>query len=178
MANYSEAEREQVARAHEKYTLPNKEGVEPNEKTETDEETGEVRVTVTADDEYDPDTLVRSVEDTAPYHEVKNTNDERMAHQGEDHEVRTNAELSLRNPDDHDAVVVTRNRAGVDDSPEDTQGVEDLEMESLVREAAESGKLYETGGPLGDYTGKESLSPYVDGTWLAERSKQTGEKAF
>jgi hypothetical protein len=44
---------------------------------------------------------------------------------------------------------------------------------------AESGQLFEKGGPLVDWTGdRDDLSDGVDGLFLAERSKQTGTKLF
>jgi len=177
MPEYSEVEREQVKRAHDKYTLPEKKAVDPDEKYHVNKD-GTVENRLSAGDDFNPDAPERTVDDTSPLHEVKRDNDERLAHAGESHEQRTNAELQLNKREDDVSVVVPKNRAGVDSRVEDTQGVEDLELEVLVREARESGKLAETGGPMGNYTGRESLSPYVDGTWLAEASKQTGEKYF
>jgi hypothetical protein len=77
-------------------------------------------------------------------------------------------------------VAVADNRAGVDEFPEDTQDVEDLEQEVLVRNALDAGELFATGGqiPPTNYEDATSVSPYVDGMWLAEASKQTGEKFF
>lgn len=58
-------------------------------------------------------------------------------------------------------------------------GIESTEQERIVKELAESGELFDKGGPLGDWTGnKEDLSDGVDGLFLAERSKQTGTKLF
>jgi hypothetical protein len=51
---------------------------------------------------------------------------------------------------------------------------EDLPQERLVKELAEGGQLFEKGGPLPN----GELSDGVDGLFLAERSKQTGEKLF
>jgi hypothetical protein len=75
---------------------------------------------------------------------------------------------------------VAANRAGVDLSPEDTSGVEDLEQEVLVVRALDAGELFDTGGqiPPDNYVDFDSASPYVDGAWLAEASKMTGEKFF
>lgn len=58
-------------------------------------------------------------------------------------------------------------------------GIESTEQERIVKDLAESGQLYEKGGPLVDWTGDTAdLSDGVDGLFLAERSKQTGEKLF
>ncbi len=63
--------------------------------------------------------------------------------------------------------------------PKDIQDVEDLEQEVIVKKLAESGELFEKGGPLVNWTGDEAdLSDGVDGLFLAERSKQTGTKLF
>jgi len=50
-------------------------------------------------------------------------------------------------------------------------------MGSRVRTALDADALHDSGGPIppSAYT---STSPYVDGAWLAEASKQTGEKLF
>ena len=61
----------------------------------------------------------------------------------------------------------------------DPQGIEDLAQEAVVKSLAESGDLYNKGGPIGNWTGSlDDLSDGVDGAFLAERSKQTGEKFF
>ena len=65
-----------------------------------------------------------------------------------------------------------------EDTPNDF-GIESTEQERIVKKLAEDGKLFEKGGPLVDWTGNEDdLSDGVDGLFLAERSKQTGEKLF
>lgn len=65
-----------------------------------------------------------------------------------------------------------------EDTPSD-YGIESTEQERIVKDLAESGQLYEKGGPLVDWTGDVAdLSDGVDGLFLAERSKQTGEKLF
>jgi hypothetical protein len=76
-------------------------------------------------------------------------------------------------------VVVAANRAGVDAYPEDTQGTEDLEQEVRINNvAATSYAIFDRGGPIGDYSASNYQSGYLDSTWLAERSKQTGVKHF
>lgn len=58
-------------------------------------------------------------------------------------------------------------------------GIESTEQEIIVKELAESGQLFDKGGPNGDWTGdRADLSDGVDGLFLAERSKQTGTKLF
>lgn len=58
-------------------------------------------------------------------------------------------------------------------------GIESAEQEIIVKELAESGQLFDKGGPNGDWTGdRADLSDGVDGLFLAERSKQTGTKLF
>jgi hypothetical protein len=74
-------------------------------------------------------------------------------------------------------VTVAENRAGVDAYPEDTQDTEDLEQEVLVSAALVADALFDRGGFIGAYYAG-GYSPYVDGAWLAEASKQTGEKFF
>lgn len=65
-----------------------------------------------------------------------------------------------------------------EDTPSD-YGIESTEQERIVKDLAESGQLFEKGGPLVDWTGNtDDLSDGVDGLFLAERSKQTGEKLF
>lgn len=65
-----------------------------------------------------------------------------------------------------------------EDTPSD-YGIESTEQERIVKDLAESGQLFEKGGPLVDWTGDTAdLSDGVDGLFLAERSKQTGEKLF
>lgn len=72
--------------------------------------------------------------------------------------------------------VVVRERTESD--PND-YGIESTEQERIVKELAESGQLFDKGGPLKDWTGnKDDLSDGVDGAFLAERSKQTGTKLF
>ena len=74
-------------------------------------------------------------------------------------------------------VTVAANRAGVDLSPEDAQGTEDLEGDVLVGAAVSGDRLFTSGGFIGaSYTG--SYSPYYDPLWAAEASKQTAEKLF
>jgi hypothetical protein len=103
----------------------------------------------------------------------------RVAAANADKTTKTNAELSTTAAyTPNIEVTVAANRSGVDAMPEDTQGVEDLEQEVLIDDAADADTLYSKGGPMGNYTGAASLSPYVDGAFLAERSKQTGEKYF
>lgn len=78
-------------------------------------------------------------------------------------------------PDEHVQVVV-RER-----TPDDANdfGIESTEQERIVKELAESGQLFEKGGPLVDWTGDTAdLSDGVDGLFLAERSKQIGSKLF
>jgi hypothetical protein len=176
MPEYSEVEQEQVRRAHERYMLPNAEQPDPLVTDDEKKLRSALKQREEALNEFNPNVP----DERSPLHEVKDDHEARVEDAGQDHKLVTNAELQLREPytDEHMSVVATQNRAGVDKQPEDTQGVEDLEQEALVREAREKGKLYETGGPMGNYTGRDSLSPYVDGAWLAEASKQTGEKFF
>jgi hypothetical protein len=64
------------------------------------------------------------------------------------------------------------------DTPSD-YGIESTEQEQIVKDLAESGELFEKGGPLVNWTGnRDDLSDGVDGLFLAERSKQTGTKLF
>lgn len=78
-------------------------------------------------------------------------------------------------PDEKVQVVV---RERTEDDPADF-GIESTEQERIVKELAESGQLFDKGGPTGDWVGdKEDLSDGVDGLFLAERSKQTGTKLF
>lgn len=64
------------------------------------------------------------------------------------------------------------------DTPSD-YGIESTEQEQIVKDLAESGQLFDKGGPLVNWTGnRDDLSDGVDGLFLAERSKQTGEKLF
>jgi hypothetical protein len=77
---------------------------------------------------------------------------------------------------DEKVQVVVRER-----TPEDPNdfGIESTEQEQIVKDLAESGQLFEKGGPLVDWTGdRDDLSDGVDGLFLAERSKQTGTKLF
>lgn len=64
------------------------------------------------------------------------------------------------------------------DTPSD-YGIESTEQEQIVKDLAESGQLFDKGGPLVNWTGdRGDLSDGVDGLFLAERSKQTGTKLF
>ena len=107
------------------------------------------------------------------------------------HTVVTNANMGANlNSDDNaqgipsytggNVVTVAANRAGVDLFPEDSSAVEDLEQEVIVENALQAGTLFDKGGqmPPDNYVNEASASPYVDGLWLAEASKQTGEKFF
>lgn len=77
---------------------------------------------------------------------------------------------------DEKVQVVVRERTAND--PSDF-GIESTEQEQIVKDLAESGQLFEKGGPLVDWTGnRDDLSDGVDGLFLAERSKQTGTKLF
>lgn len=62
----------------------------------------------------------------------------------------------------------------------DTQATEDLEQEVRVGNAVKAGAyaIYNTGGPIGDYSASNYQSAYVDSLWLAEASKETGRKLF
>lgn len=77
-------------------------------------------------------------------------------------------------------VKVATVRAGSSYVPDDTQKIEDLEQEVRVGNALKAGAytIFNVGGPIGDYTASNYQSAYVDGTWLAEASKQTGVKFF
>lgn len=182
MPEYSEVEREQVKRAHERYTLPAEKPAEfkPTYVYNEDDEKQMQRAMAQREkvaDKVDPN----RPDERSPIHEVKADHEDRVSNANAEHVPLTNAELQLRVASEDDrkvTVVVAKNRAGVDEQPEDTTGVEDLEQEALVAEALREGRLHETGGPMGNYTGRDSLSPFVDGTWLAEASKQTGEKYF
>lgn len=78
-------------------------------------------------------------------------------------------------PDEKVQVVV---RERTEEDPNDF-GIESTEQERIVKDLAESGQLFEKGGPLVDWTGNtDDLSDGVDGLFLAERSKQTGTKLF
>lgn len=90
-------------------------------------------------------------------------------------ELAVSEQLNSIRPDEKVQVVI-RERAS--DEPS-SFGVEDLEQEQIVKELAESGQLFDKGGPLVDWTGdRADLSDGVDGLFLAERSKQTGTKLF
>lgn len=53
------------------------------------------------------------------------------------------------------------------------------EMAQLVWDSANADTLFDTGGPTDDWVGDTAdLSAGVDSLWLAERSKQTGQKFF
>ena len=83
--------------------------------------------------------------------------------------------LNTIRPDEKVQVVV---RERTEDDPNDF-GIESAEQEQIVKDLAESGQLFEKGGPLVNWTGDRSdLSDGVDGLFLAERSKQTGTKLF
>jgi hypothetical protein len=78
-------------------------------------------------------------------------------------------------PDEKVQVVV---RERTDSDPSDF-GVESTEQERIVKDLAESGQLFDKGGPLVNWTGDtDDLSDGVDGLFLAERSKQIGAKLF
>ncbi len=93
-------------------------------------------------------------------------------------------ELSQESYDEvtNDELGETLNTVNGSQDPEQLVDVIDenpTEMASLVKDAADDGDLFETGGPVDDWTGDPSdLSDGVDGAWLAERSKQTGQKYF
>jgi hypothetical protein len=128
--------------------------------------------------------------------DVQDDQDARVALVDDAHDVVENADLGADlNSADNAAgvpsytggniVKAAANRAGVDLSPEDTSAVEDLEFEVLVAAAIQDGSLFAKGGqiPPTNYESEDgddsaSLSPYVDGMWLAEASKLTGEKFF
>jgi hypothetical protein len=83
--------------------------------------------------------------------------------------------LNSIRPDEKVQVVV---RERTEDDASD-YGVENLEQERIVKDLAESGQLFDKGGPLVNWTGDVAdLSDGVDGLFLAERSKQTGTKLF
>lgn len=83
--------------------------------------------------------------------------------------------LNTIRPDEKVQVVI-RERKPTDDSD---FGVESTEQEIIVKKLAESGQLFDKGGPLVNWVGDEAdLSDGVDGLFLAERSKQTGTKLF
>jgi hypothetical protein len=79
-------------------------------------------------------------------------------------------EITAQEPQDVNELVQVE--VGPDNDGDGTS--EDLPMERLVKELAESGQLFEKGGPLPN----GELSDGADGMFLAERSKQTGEKLF
>lgn len=97
--------------------------------------------------------------------------DARVALSGEDFEDVTNEELgatlqTVNGSDDPDQLVEV-----IDENP--------TEMASLVKDSADADTLFEVGGPVDNWVGDtDDLSDGVDGLWLAERSKQTGEKFF
>lgn len=83
--------------------------------------------------------------------------------------------LNTIRPDELVQVVV---RERTEDDPNDF-GIESTEQERIVKDLAESGQLFEKGGPLVNWThDMADLSDGVDGLFLAERSKQTGTKLF
>ena len=111
-----------------------------------------------------------------PHREVKNEELFDLAI-GEDPEYAPVAPVFVNaiRPDEKVQVVVGPRD---EDTPSD-EGVESLEQEQIVKELAESGQLFEKGGPLVNWThDKSDLSDGVDGLFLAERSKQTGTKLF
>jgi hypothetical protein len=121
---------------------------------------------------------------------VQDDQDAREALDGA-HTVVTNANMGANlNSEDNamgipsytggNVVTVAANRAGVDLLPEDSSAVEDLEQEVLVENALQAVTLFARGGqiPPTNYEDTNSASPYVDGLWLAEASKMTGEKFF
>lgn len=112
----------------------------------------------------------------APHREVENEELQSLAI-GEDPSYVPVAPVFVNSirPDEKVQVVV-RERTEAD--PNDF-GVESTEQEIIVKELAESGQLFDKGGPLVDWTGdRADLSDGVDGLFLAERSKQTGTKLF
>jgi len=110
-----------------------------------------------------------------PHEEVKNEDLWKLAI-GEDAEPPAAPEPFFLNSIRKDEKVQVRIQ---EHDPNDIQNVEDLEQEVIVKNLAESGQLFEKGGPLVDWTGDVAdLSDGVDGLFLAERSKQTGTKLF
>lgn len=95
--------------------------------------------------------------------DIQADQDAREALSAETHDVISNEEVGLWQPGDK---VQTRS-----DNP--------TEMASIVAQVADAGDLYEVGGPTDDWNHDlGDLSNGVDGLFLAERSKQTGEKYF
>lgn len=83
--------------------------------------------------------------------------------------------LNTIRPDEKVQVVIGPRTEG---TPSD-YGIESAEQEQIVKDLAESGQLFDKGGPLVNWTGnRDDLSDGVDGLFLAERSKQTGTKLF
>ena len=99
------------------------------------------------------------------FEEVKEDLDDRVAMAAASHR-----EITAQEPQPVDEPVQVE--VGPDNDEDGT--AEDLPQEVLVKELAESGQLFEKGGPLPS----GELSDGVDGLFLAERSKQTGEKLF
>jgi hypothetical protein len=112
----------------------------------------------------------------APHREVENDELETLAI-GDDPQFAAPAPVFVNaiRPDEKVQVVV---RERTDADPNDF-GIESTEQERIVKDLAESGQLFDKGGPLVDWTGDTAdLSDGVDGLFLAERSKQTGTKLF
>lgn len=111
-----------------------------------------------------------------PHREVENEELQSLAI-GEDASYVPAAPVFINSirPDEKVQVVV-RERTAEDAND---YGIESTEQERIVKDLAESGQLFDKGGPLVDWTGnREDLSDGVDGLFLAERSKQTGTKLF
>jgi hypothetical protein len=111
-----------------------------------------------------------------PHREVENDELQSLAI-GEDASYVPAAPVFINSirPDEKVQVVVRERTA---DDPNDF-GIESTEQERIVKDLAESGQLFDKGGPLVNWTGDTAdLSDGVDGLFLAERSKQTGSKLF
>lgn len=121
----------------------------------------------TADEVAHADAAYKFELGVQPSPDVKEDLEDRIALAAAPHREVNKDELAVADPSERIQVEV-----GNDDDGDGT--AEDLPQEVIVKDLAEAGKLFEKGGPLPN----GELSDGVDGLFLAERSKQTGEKLF
>lgn len=120
--------------------------------------------------------VAASVEHADEAYKLENTPDGKFEDVKEDIDDRialaATPHTEVSNDESHDSKDLIQVEVGPDDDGDGAS--EKYPQEILVKELAESGQLYEKGGPLPS----GELSDGADGLFLAERSKQTGEKLF
>jgi hypothetical protein len=115
-----------------------------------------------------PDGPVTPTVDGKPVRTVEDDVQDRIALAAEPHREVSNEELTEVKPGE---LIQTKVKHGGEGTAR-TAG-------QVVKELADSGQLFEKAGPGPDWDGtNEGLPDGVDGAFLAERSKQTGEKLF